>query len=416
LRIAFLVVRFPAASEPWILSQVTGLLDRGHEVRIFASEPGTAFDDQPDADAYGLRERTTYCPPAGASRAARLVGGLGLAARGALLSPVAVLRSLNPFASGRNSPPLELLRSVFPHLRGSAHDVVHCHYGPNGLLGALLRRWGLIEGKLVVSLHGFDMSRLVRESGERVYDDLFREADALLPVSRRWRARLIEMGCPEGKVLVHPMGIDLRSFPFRPRSLAPGEPVRFVTVARLVEKKGVEYALRALARLIEGGLAAEYVVVGDGPLRAALEELARSEPLRGAVRFTGPVPSAQVARILDGAHVMLAPSVTASDGDEEGIPVSIMEAMASGLPVVATRHSGIPELVEHGVSGTLVPERDVDALAGAMERMARGPQAWPDLGRAGRSIVERRHDAARLNDRLVAGAGLEGMEAGSDGA
>jgi colanic acid/amylovoran biosynthesis glycosyltransferase len=119
------------------------------------------------------------------------------------------------------------------------------------------------------------------------------------------------------------------------------------------------------------------------------------------VSFQGRREQGTVREGLDGADALVAASVTAADGDEEGIPNVLKEAMASGVPVVATRHAGIPELVEDGVSGWLVPERDAAALAAALERLAREPGSWAAMGRAGRDRIEREYDIDRLNDRLV---------------
>jgi colanic acid/amylovoran biosynthesis glycosyltransferase len=129
--------------------------------------------------------------------------------------------------------------------------------------------------------------------------------------------------------------------------------------------------------------------------------LVRELGMSNAVRIVGAGTREEVARSMRAAHLVVAPSVTADDGDMEGIPVALMEAMASGVPVVATRHSGIPELVCHGVSGVLVPERDVKALAAAIQQLVERPQQWLALTRAARQTVEQLHDVEVLNDRLV---------------
>jgi colanic acid/amylovoran biosynthesis glycosyltransferase len=119
------------------------------------------------------------------------------------------------------------------------------------------------------------------------------------------------------------------------------------------------------------------------------------------VQFLGSKTREEVAELLAAAHLLLAPSVTAADGDQEGIPNTLKEAMAAGLPVVSTLHSGIPELVEDGRSGFLVPERDSEALADRVGWLVDRPDSWPDMGRAGRSRVEAEYDIAKLSIRLV---------------
>jgi colanic acid/amylovoran biosynthesis glycosyltransferase len=155
-------------------------------------------------------------------------------------------------------------------------------------------------------------------------------------------------------------------------------------------------------------------LVGDGPLRGELEESCERLGLSGRVSFLGARTQDEVMALLARAHLFAAPSVTGRDGDEEGIPTTLMEAMAVGLPVVATRHAGIPELVEDGVSGLLVGERDVDALAGALRTVLADPRRGVEMGAAGRARVASRFDAAATDARtvdlyreLIYGPGLE---------
>jgi colanic acid/amylovoran biosynthesis glycosyltransferase len=247
--------------------------------------------------------------------------------------------------------------------------------------------------------------------GPDVYERLFREGDLFLPISDYWKTRLVEHGCPEDRIVVHHMGVDCDQFEFAPREMEPGEPVRLLSVCRLVEKKGIEYAIRALAKVVGGGASAdsaldagarlEYTIVGSGPLRPHLESVVDELGLSGCVRFLGSLPSDEVAELMAGAHVFLAPSVTAEDGNKEGIPVAIMEAMATGLPVVSSRHSGIPELVEDGVTGLLAEERDVSGLADRLARLVRDPELHARLAAAGRIRVEQEFSTSVLNPRLM---------------
>jgi colanic acid/amylovoran biosynthesis glycosyltransferase len=174
-----------------------------------------------------------------------------------------------------------------------------------------------------------------------------------------------------------------------------------IVVARLVEKKGIRYAIAAVARVLASGRDVQCDIVGDGPLYAELECYIRECALESHVRLLGWKSHAEVVKLLETAHVLLAPSVTAEDTDEEGIPNSMKEAMALGLPVIATRHGGIPELLEDGASGYLVPERDVDALADRIAAVADDPDVWFDMGTAGRRRVESEYDIDTLTHELV---------------
>ena len=297
--------------------------------------------------------------------------------------------------------PLRLLYAAIPLLGKRQYDIIHCHFGPNGLKGSLLRDIGAIQGKLITTFHGYDMSNYPKEMGDHVYKRLFDKGDFLLPISEYWRQRLIELGCDDKKIIVHRMGIDCKRFSFIPCRLHANGPVKIVTIARLVEKKGVELGISAVAKLAKVTRNIQYNIVGDGTLKEDLEQLIQDLHLGDRVKLLGWKQQEEIAEILNNSHILLAPSVTSKDGDQEGIPVALMESMAVGLPIVSTQHSGIPELIQNGVSGFLVAERDVDALAGRLCYLIEHPEIWPEMGRAGRKFVEDHHDIDKLNDRLV---------------
>ena len=284
-------------------------------------------------------------------------------------------------------------------------DLLHCHFGYRGHLAAALRSLGLIDAKIITTFHGFDMSAELNRKGRDFYNLLFRFGELFLPVSEMWARRLLELGCDPARIAVHHVGIDCSRNEFRARRLEPrsNAPVRLISVGRLVEKKGHKYALQALARLRKErpDLSIKLDIVGDGALLDDLKKEASDLQVEGIVTFHGGLSHSRTLTLLDEASIFVLPSVTAEDGDMEGIPVSLMEAMARGLVVISTFHSGIPELVENGVNGFLVPERDVAALADAIEQSVKNAPRWPDLLRAGRETVEAEFDRRKLGDRLI---------------
>jgi colanic acid/amylovoran biosynthesis glycosyltransferase len=230
---------------------------------------------------------------------------------------------------------------------------------------------------------------------------LFQEVDVVMGISRYAIQRLMQLGCPEEKLCVLHTGVFPARFPFRARHLEAGEPVRILTVGRLVEKKGLEYALRAVAEVRRCQSNLRYEIIGEGPLRSELEDLIRQLDLASIVNLRGAASADVVRRSFAESHLYLLASVTAGDGDQEGIPVSLMEAQSCGLPVVSTLHSGIPELVADGGSGLLVEERNVEHLARALLQLVQNPRAWPSMGEYGRKTVEARFDTAALNRDLL---------------
>ena len=385
-----MVGTFPALSETFVLNQITGLIDRGHSVSIFAERRSNDAEAHPDVDTYDLRRLTRYesLPNRFASRVAMLP----TYAR----ANASFLRSLNVARYGSTAASLRLAWSV-GLMDGAGHfDIVQCHFGALGLKAALLRDVGAMKGKIVTAFHGEDITNYPRRFPGSIYAPLFAQGDLFLPISARWNDQLVALGCAADRIRVHRMGVDLRLFAPRENRVA-NPTTRLLSVARLVEKKGIADAIRAVARVRSP---VEYIVVGDGPLRPDLEALVRTCNVGDRVRFTGPLPRTKVAELLASSDVLLAPSVTAADGDIEGMPVSIMEAMAVGIPVVSTRHSAIDELVTDGVSGYLVPEHAVAALADRIDELAASPARRIEMGAMGREAIVREFDAAKLTDRL----------------
>jgi colanic acid/amylovoran biosynthesis glycosyltransferase len=393
---------FPVTSETFILRQITGMIDRGHEVDIYAGTRAQGQPVHPEVGHYGLLERTRFATPAPERRVRRVIGAAGLLmANQAWRRASVVLRALNVPRYGRAAASLSLLYAAVPLARRPPYDVLHCQFGPEGPPVLALRQIGALTGKLVTSFRGYDVPPRPTAGRRRPYDELFREGDLFLPVSASLAARLVEAGCDPGKIQVLHSGIDLRHLAFAERQPpGDGEPIRIVTVARLVEKKGVAYAIQAVARLLAAGRCVTYTVVGEGGLRGELERLIAELGVGAHMRLLGWRNQDEVVRLCRDAHLMVAPSITAANGDQEGIPNAVKEAMALGLPVVATRHSGIPELVEDGVSGLLVPERDVDALADRLTYLIDHGDAWGTMAQAGRARVETDFDIETLNDRL----------------
>lgn len=393
--VSFLVSRFPNPSETFIQAQIQGLIERGSEVQVTALAEGEAEPLSALRAAWGdkFRVRFVSVPK---SYLARLA-----------IAPGALLRSggsgaLDAARFGEDAASLRLLVAMARWPAGAQQRRVWlAHYGRWGRFACALRDLGRIAGPIATVFHGKDMSAYLRKSPD-AYRTLFQRGDLHLPISETWRTKLIALGAPEQKTLVHRMGVDTSRFTATTRTLAAGEALRFIGVGRMVEKKGFDDAIAAFARFrsLEGAPPAHLTLIGDGPLRGALQALASRHHLGEAIRFAGLLRHDRVAAELAAAHIFVLPSKTARSGDMEGIPVSLMEAMALGMPVLATRHSGTPELVEHGVSGLLCAEGDSDALAANMLQLARRPARWAEMGAAGAAKVRAEFDLKTWNDRL----------------
>ncbi|MBX6332600.1 MAG: glycosyltransferase, partial [Gemmatimonadaceae bacterium] len=259
MRVAVVVSFFPSISQTFVLNQITGLIDRGHTVDIYAAgpEPAGAREVVPEAiGRYRLLDRVTYEPPRPARAPLQLAGAVRVVAQRYRHRLGAALRVLAARHAGDETP-LQLLYAGAPFVGRPAYDAILCHFGPNGLRLVQLREAGLVRGPIVTAFHGYDVSRYVAAHGEDAYRELFARGDLFLPVSHYWRRRLVGLGAPIERTVVHPMGIDLGRFPLRLRR-PDGNTVRLLSVARLVEKKGIAYGVRAVAALHAAGVRVSY--------------------------------------------------------------------------------------------------------------------------------------------------------------
>lgn len=399
MKIAYIVRQFPSPTQTFIQNQIVGMIDAGLDVNIFAGKANNDMEISEDLKNYQLLERTSYqvIPK---NIALRLAKGLYLILKNILKHPVAIFRSLNVFRFGRAAASLSLLYHTIPFLGKGPFDIIHCQFGTYGLEGLFIKQVVAKTAKVVTSFRGFDATKAVQKNPES-YRKLFKEGDLFLPVSHSLKNLIVQQRCNEAKIVVLPSGINCQKLAYSPKRLCQDEPTRVITIARLVEKKGIVYAIQALDKIVKSGKLIHYSVIGDGELRDSLERLIEERDLRKHVQLLGWKNHGEVIRLLQDAHILIAPSVTAKDGDQEGIPNAIKEAMALGLPVIGTHHSGIPEIVEDGVSGFLVEERDVDALADRLSYLIDHSEQWANMGSAGRARVEADYDMKKLNDRLV---------------
>lgn len=281
--------------------------------------------------------------------------------------------------------------------------VLHAHMGPDGAVALpLARQLGV---PLVVTFHGYDATMtddaLRRSRLGRIYvrrrETLARQARLFIAVSDFIRGELLERGYPEEKVIVHRIGVDTELFGADPT--VAREPI-VLFVGRLAEKKGVTHLISAMRSVQARIPHAELVVIGEGSLRSQLERQVQEQAVRA--RFLGRQSPSEVRGWMNRAHLLCVPSVRAADGDAEGLPIVLVEAMAMGLPVVGSRSAGIPEAVVQGVTGLLVPSGDAGALAEGIETLLTDTAAWQRMSAAGVQHVRERFDLRRQTAELEA--------------
>ncbi len=311
---------------------------------------------------------------------------------------VALLREKVLAASRR---PLER-RALARWLRKERIDVVLAEFGQTG--AEIWEACADAGVPLVVHFHGGDA---VREKWRRIYGEayrrMFRSVAGLVVVSRQTEEALVALGAPRDRLVYNPCGADTALFtPADPAAAPP----HFLAVNRFVDKKAPHLTVSAFQKVVAAFPEARLTMIGDGPLLEACRQLALALGLERAVEFLGARPHVDVAAAMGRARAVVLHSVTTSDGDVEGTPVSVLEAGAAGLPVIGTRHAGIADVVVDGETGLLVEERDVDGMADAMLALARDPALAAALGRRARERVAEHfsldHSIARLWEAIEA--------------
>jgi len=271
--------------------------------------------------------------------------------------------------------------------------LIHAHFGTTGILTSRVSK--ALDVPHITTFYGFDISKLAREEKWlKLYNSLFREGDLFLVEGPHMRSKLQDLGCPEEKIRIQRIAIPIDQIAFRARMpKKKGEKTIIIFGGRFVEKKGLIYALRALKEVRTKYRDFEFRIIGDGPLKNEIVEFIARNHMGDYVRLLGLLGYHNYLKEMREADVFLHPSLTASDGDSEGgAPTTILEAQAMGMPVVSSFHADIPNVVVPGKSALLSEEKDWKGLSGNIINLLENQGEWEEMGSAGRSFVEERHD------------------------
>ncbi len=392
MKVAYVVSRFPAASETFVVRELDEVAADGRiELRLLSLFPSEDDFVHPRARPWlsalsrpGLRRVLSSTLWWLLRRPARLLSSAALVIAATWRRPPTMLRSLAalPVASA--------------HARAIATDPVdhvHAHFASYPTLAAWLCR-RLCGTSYSFTAHAYDLF-----VDQCMLDRKLADAEFAVTISSFNRDFLGRFG-GDRTTPVHVVhaGLDPTAYEYRPRTPPPSGPARALCVASLQAKKGHAVLLEALASGAPGLERLTLDLIGDGELRPQLEHLAGALGIADRVNFHGPRTEAEVRSSLAAADIFVLPSVIAADGQMEGIPVALMEALASGVPAIATRMSGVPELIVDGVTGTLVEPGDPDQLAAALARVLAGEAPDPAQGRR---IVEQQFDVRESGRRMV---------------
>lgn len=378
MKVLFFVYKFPVLSETFILNQIAYFIHQGCDVSIVSVFPGDQNIQHNVIKEFDLLSKTQYLLPEESHGKVRRVFGRLKSLIPALFSSSAI-KSINANKYGYYARTLILPQILSRNKNPIQTDIIVSHFGTTAALANQLRNLGFLKGKLAAVFHGNDISQTrILTLFKNDYIQLFENADFIMPVSQLWANKIKSVSGHKNNIHVIRMGIGINKFPFKPRTHL-NKPLHLLSIARLTEKKGIPVAINACLQLKQQNIDFHYTIIGDGPLREDLESQVDTLGLGGAVVFLGAQTQETVTEYLNRSDVFLLPSVTASDGDMEGIPVALMEAMAIGIPVISTFHSGIPELVENQVSGFLVNENDPTGIANVVREIIENPGVLKDI-------------------------------------
>jgi colanic acid/amylovoran biosynthesis glycosyltransferase len=396
MKIAYVMSRFPRLSETFVLGEMLAVEEHGLEVELFPLL--REREDVVHAEAQALALRAHYQPFLSPAILRSQLYFL-------LRSPGAYLGALTDLLRGTWGSRNYFVGAlgIFPKvahaarlMRAEGIDHVHCHFSNHpAAAGFVIHR--LTGLPYSFTAHGFDLHVDRHMLCEKVAEAAF-----VVPISEYNRRLMLEEcgGRAEERAVVIHCGVDTDFF--RPRESAPPEPpFSLLCVGTLHAVKGQKFLVEACRLLHEEGIDLACTLIGDGPDRVELAGAIAGAGLEGRVQLGGRRTRSDIAGLLRSAHAVAVPSIPTAEGKREGIPVVLMEAMASGVPVVASGISGIPELVDDGVSGLLVPPGDPRSLARALRRLHDDPALRERFARAGRAKVVREFDVRANAAKLV---------------
>jgi colanic acid/amylovoran biosynthesis glycosyltransferase len=271
-------------------------------------------------------------------------------------------------------------------------------------LAAKILKYGEIQCPTISVFHDIPKPLNKRDfyNLQEKYKIVFEKATLILAISEFTKNELIKLGCKKHKIFVHHMGVDTSIFKPSNKKLSL-VPFKFVMIGRFVEKKGFVYGIKAFHKVLKNyyKYLPRLLIIGDGILRETLHKEVRRLKLENNVEFWGKVSQERIVKILQSSHCLICPSITTHEGKREGLPVVIMEAAACGLPVIATNHAAIPEILKNG-GGILVKEKSVQELAKAMGKIIRDyKNLRKKFGERGRELILKEYNVKKLIKRLL---------------
>ncbi|MBP9866965.1 MAG: glycosyltransferase [Candidatus Pacebacteria bacterium] len=390
LRILFVVSKFPILSEIFIFNQVKELVDAGCDVEILPLR-GLHFskDSYSQLEELNLFNRVIF--PFDTKKNLIILFNHSFKNFFILLRMFKKINFYKLLSSSTN----------FFLFKNDKYDIIHCQFGHFSDEVINLREKGFVSGKIVVHFRGHDINSYVQKNGKDVYKKTFEKGDYFLANCDFFKEKAICLGCERSKISTFGTILDQDKF-FYSKTVYPRDgKYKLITVGRLVEKKGVEYAIRAIKKIIKIYPNLEYTIVGDGELKKYLEDLTLDLGLGDVVKFVGWKSQTEVLYFLKKSHIFISPNKTASDGNMDAPTNTIKEAMSCGVFVISSNYPAIFELIKDNINGFLFNQNDLDDLVNKVLHVMNNFSTLDHVSKKAREDVVSKYDKNKLNNELI---------------
>jgi len=388
MKIAYVLEIFPKLSESFIVNEIVELMKKGHDVRIFSMNLPVEDIKHEVVNEYNILERTHYFSFNSIFRV-NLINLLKYFLFG-------VFQDLANLKIHTNIFGFNLKLAYFATImHKNRMELIHAHFASMGIVSRKVSK--MLGIPYTLTAHAFDIYMNPDEDNLRV---VLENALCIVTISEYNKNHLQGKIGIMNRIDVIRCGIDIDRFSPLGRSMV-NDGMELLTVTRLVEKKGLEYLIRAIPIVIKEIPDCNLTIVGSGPLNDQLHQLVHDLKLERYIQFKGDQSDFELMHYYENAEMFILPCIIAENGDRDGIPVAIMEAMAMELPVISTMVSGIPELVEDGISGILVSQKDEKAIADAIIRLHKDRNLRLEMGKKGRQIIEYKYNIVLESEKLI---------------
>lgn len=384
MKSAYLLSVFPKLSESFVLNEITEQLKSNSEILIFSMNKPTEKITHEEVQEYNLLEKTHYFS---------LNGIFKINTTKFIIN---FIRTIFYEVSNLRIPANSFKIAYFATImEENGVTQVHTHFATMGIYAKELG--DLLKIPYTLTAHAYDI--YVNPKADKL-KNIMENAAAVITISEYNKNYLkYDIGV-ENRIDVIRCGINGRKFNPRKTSKKEQHPIKILTVSRFVEKKGIEYLIKSIPLVLKEIPNCEFIVVGSGPLMESLQDLAKRLNVDSVIKFKGDVSDSDLLNYYNDADMFVLPCIVAKNGDRDGIPVAMMEAMALEIPLISTNVSGIPELVEDGISGILVPPKDEKAISEAVIKLCKNEDLRIQMGKKGREIVLEKYNIKNETKKL----------------